>query len=87
MSKCEFVVHYFLRCHSRTDNDSADVSTQVWYAAFDPSKKSYLVATCGGNKVCVIDVKTGVVQYRCIVLYIYIFKSCLIFYYSRKIND
>ncbi|XP_026821891.1 leucine-rich repeat and WD repeat-containing protein 1-like [Rhopalosiphum maidis] len=64
MSKCEFVVHHFLRCHSRTDNDSADVSTQVWYAAFDPSKKSYLVATCGGNKVCVIDVKTGVVQYR-----------------------
>ncbi|XP_027841603.1 leucine-rich repeat and WD repeat-containing protein 1-like [Aphis gossypii] len=64
MSKCEFVVHHFLRCHSKTNNDSADVSTQVWYAAFEPSRKSHLVATCGGNKVCVIDVKTGVVEFR-----------------------
>ncbi|CAI6344430.1 unnamed protein product [Macrosiphum euphorbiae] len=60
----EFAVHHFLRCHSMSDNDSADVSTQVWYAAFEPSKTSHLVATCGGNKVCVIDVETGIVQYR-----------------------
>uniref|UniRef100_A0A2H8TMA1 Leucine-rich repeat and WD repeat-containing protein 1 n=1 Tax=Melanaphis sacchari TaxID=742174 RepID=A0A2H8TMA1_9HEMI len=64
MSESEFVAHHFLRCHSKTDSDSADVSTQVWYAAFEPSSKSHLVATCGGNKVCVIDVETGVVQYR-----------------------
>ncbi|XP_022178498.1 leucine-rich repeat and WD repeat-containing protein 1-like [Myzus persicae] len=60
----DFVVHHFLRCHSKSDNDSADVSTQVWFAAFEPSSKSHLVATCGGNKVCVIDVKTGQVQFR-----------------------
>lgn len=37
---------------------------QVWQAVFEPSKTSHLVATCGGNKVCVINVKTGMVQYR-----------------------
>ncbi|KAL5242905.1 hypothetical protein ACI65C_010315 [Semiaphis heraclei] len=59
-----FVAHHFLRCHSKSDNDSADVSTQVWFAAFEPSNKSHLVATCGGNKVCIIDAETGKVQYR-----------------------
>ncbi|KAL4120042.1 hypothetical protein QTP88_012788 [Uroleucon formosanum] len=60
----EFIAHHFLRCHSGSDNDSADVSTQVWYAAFEPSKTSHLVATCGGNKVCVINVEAGNVELR-----------------------
>ncbi|XP_050543861.1 leucine-rich repeat and WD repeat-containing protein 1-like isoform X1 [Daktulosphaira vitifoliae] len=63
----DFKPKHFLRCHSKTDKDSADVSTQVWQAIFEPnidSKGSFLVATCGGNKVCVIDVRSGVVQYR-----------------------
>ncbi|XP_050420946.1 leucine-rich repeat and WD repeat-containing protein 1-like [Adelges cooleyi] len=63
----EFEPKHFLRCHSKTDTDTANVSTQVWQAVFEPnvgSKMSYLVATCGGDKVCVINVKTGIVQYR-----------------------
>lgn len=54
---------YFLRCHSR-GNDEADLQTQVWHCVFEPNiEKPHLttniVATCGGNSVCLIDVTTG----------------------------
>lgn len=35
---------------------------QVWQCSFEPtasSKSSKIVATCGGNTVCFIDVETG----------------------------
>lgn len=56
---------YFLRTHSKS-NDGADVQTQVWKAAFQPdfgTRDSYtnIVATCGGNSVCFINVQTGAV--------------------------
>jgi len=60
----EYSAQYMLRCHSKTDRDTSDVSTQVWQAAFEPSTKSNLVATCGGNKLCIINAETGIVQYR-----------------------
>uniref|UniRef100_A0A1B6HZ20 Leucine-rich repeat and WD repeat-containing protein 1 WD domain-containing protein n=1 Tax=Homalodisca liturata TaxID=320908 RepID=A0A1B6HZ20_9HEMI len=58
----------FLRCHSKK-NDSADVQTQVWQCAFEPDvdnkqKTTSLVATCGGNSVCFIDVKTGIIPLK-----------------------
>ncbi|XP_075223631.1 leucine-rich repeat and WD repeat-containing protein 1-like [Lycorma delicatula] len=54
---------HFLRCHSRK-NDNADVQTQVWMCVFEPDPKDLdkttnLVATCGGNSICFIDVTTG----------------------------
>uniref|UniRef100_A0A1B6KS80 Leucine-rich repeat and WD repeat-containing protein 1 WD domain-containing protein n=1 Tax=Graphocephala atropunctata TaxID=36148 RepID=A0A1B6KS80_9HEMI len=54
---------HFLRCHSKK-NDASDVQTQVWQCAFEPNikekqKTTSMVATCGGNSVCFIDVKTG----------------------------
>ncbi|XP_039296049.1 leucine-rich repeat and WD repeat-containing protein 1 [Nilaparvata lugens] len=54
---------YFLRCHSKK-NDNADVQTQVWMCQFEPDpenpeKTTNIVATCGGNSVCLIDVTTG----------------------------
>ncbi|XP_071448439.1 leucine-rich repeat and WD repeat-containing protein 1-like [Hetaerina americana] len=54
---------HFLRCHSKK-NDPADVQTQVWQCAFEPDMNSpghntNLVATCGGNSVCLIDAVTG----------------------------
>ncbi|XP_065202188.1 leucine-rich repeat and WD repeat-containing protein 1-like [Planococcus citri] len=54
----------FLRCHSKTDRDYADIKTQVWQASFEPSKSSKLVATCGGNKICIIDVRSQEVDQR-----------------------
>ncbi|GFG30538.1 hypothetical protein Cfor_10826 [Coptotermes formosanus] len=54
---------HFLRCHSRK-NDPADIQTQVWQCVFepnkdDPMKTANVVATCGGNSICLINVKTG----------------------------
>lgn len=77
----------FLRCHSKTDRDIADVKTQVsmsfyevnhicttyineafslqvWQACFEPSSKSKTVATCGGNQICLIDVKSQIIDQR-----------------------
>lgn len=53
---------HFLRCHSRM-NDAADVQTQIWHCAFEPHSSSpKLLASCGGNSVCFIDVRTGKVE-------------------------
>ncbi|XP_040005473.1 leucine-rich repeat and WD repeat-containing protein 1 [Xiphias gladius] len=59
---------HVLQCHSKQDN-SEDFSTQLWACAFQPlpdstggSGGSRLVATCGGDSLCVIDCETGMVM-------------------------
>ncbi|XP_061754990.1 leucine-rich repeat and WD repeat-containing protein 1 [Nerophis ophidion] len=55
---------HVLQCHSKQDN-SEDFSTQLWACAFQPqpdSSGSRLVATCGGDSVCVIDCEAGMVM-------------------------
>ncbi|MEQ2254154.1 hypothetical protein ILYODFUR_000746 [Ilyodon furcidens] len=56
---------HVLQCHSKQDS-SEDFSTQLWACAFQPLSEynggSRLVATCGGDSVCVIDCETGMVM-------------------------
>lgn len=56
---------HVLQCHSKQDS-SDDFSTQLWVCAFQPplvsSGNSRLVATCGGDSLCVIDCETGMVM-------------------------
>ncbi|XP_056414729.1 leucine-rich repeat and WD repeat-containing protein 1 [Hyla sarda] len=53
---------HFLQSHSK-NNDSDDFRTQLWSCAFEPtldsSRSSKVIATCGGESVCVIDCETG----------------------------
>uniref|UniRef100_A0A1B6DMD0 Leucine-rich repeat and WD repeat-containing protein 1 WD domain-containing protein n=1 Tax=Clastoptera arizonana TaxID=38151 RepID=A0A1B6DMD0_9HEMI len=54
---------HFLRCHSKK-SDYADVQTQVWQCAFEPDtdnlgQTTSLIATCGGNSICFINVESG----------------------------
>ncbi|XP_015251214.1 PREDICTED: leucine-rich repeat and WD repeat-containing protein 1-like, partial [Cyprinodon variegatus] len=56
---------HVLQCHSKQDS-SEDFSTQLWACAFQPLSESNggnrLVATCGGDSVCVIDCEMGMVM-------------------------
>ncbi|XP_077360193.1 leucine-rich repeat and WD repeat-containing protein 1 [Festucalex cinctus] len=55
---------HVLQCHSKQDN-AEDFSTQLWACAFQPQPdyaESRLVATCGGDSLCVIDCETGMVM-------------------------
>ncbi|XP_034540385.1 leucine-rich repeat and WD repeat-containing protein 1 isoform X2 [Notolabrus celidotus] len=59
---------HVLQCHSKNDS-SGDFSTQLWACAFQPLPDSTgagggsrLVATCGGDSLCVIDCETGMVM-------------------------
>ncbi|XP_017275394.1 leucine-rich repeat and WD repeat-containing protein 1 isoform X2 [Kryptolebias marmoratus] len=59
---------HVLQCHSKQDSPE-DFSTQLWACAFQPfpdssgsGGESRLVATCGGDSVCVIDCETGMVM-------------------------
>ncbi|KAF7206837.1 leucine-rich repeat and WD repeat-containing protein 1 isoform X3 [Nothobranchius furzeri] len=59
---------HVLQCHSKQDS-SGDFSTQLWACAFQPlsgssgcCSESRLVATCGGDSLCVIDCETGMVM-------------------------
>ncbi|XP_074467448.1 leucine-rich repeat and WD repeat-containing protein 1 isoform X1 [Sebastes fasciatus] len=59
---------HVLQCHSKQDS-SEDFSTQLWACAFQPLPDSTgagggsrLVATCGGDSLCVIDCETGMVM-------------------------
>ncbi|XP_076334694.1 leucine-rich repeat and WD repeat-containing protein 1-like isoform X2 [Tachypleus tridentatus] len=59
----DFIPHIFLRCHSRNNNPE-DSETQVWRSAFEPDvfnkgSLTTIVATCGGNLVCLIDCESG----------------------------
>lgn len=57
---------FFVRCHSVT-NDPSDEKTKVWRCAFEPSingASSQILATCGGQNVCLIDCQTGKVMKR-----------------------
>uniref|UniRef100_A0A5K3F787 Leucine-rich repeat and WD repeat-containing protein 1 n=1 Tax=Mesocestoides corti TaxID=53468 RepID=A0A5K3F787_MESCO len=59
---------HFIRCHAR-DNDPLDCSTKVWRCAFEPNplqpkSSTSVVATCGGECVCLIDCQTGKVLKR-----------------------
>ncbi|KAG8540224.1 hypothetical protein GDO81_019685, partial [Engystomops pustulosus] len=53
---------HFLQTHSK-NNDSDDFRTQLWSCAFEPnldsSSSRKIIATCGGESVCVIDCETG----------------------------
>lgn len=56
---------HFIRSHSK-NNDPADIQTQIWEVVFEPDpefpeKTTFNVATCGGNSICIIDVKKGTV--------------------------
>ncbi|KAK7925229.1 hypothetical protein WMY93_007539 [Mugilogobius chulae] len=61
--------HHVLQCHSKQDN-SEDLSTQLWACAFQPSSagSNRLVATCGGDSVCLIDCEVGLVMKKYKVL-------------------
>ncbi|XP_030293946.1 leucine-rich repeat and WD repeat-containing protein 1 isoform X2 [Sparus aurata] len=59
---------HVLQCHSKQDSPE-DFSTQLWACAFQPlpdstggGRGSRLVATCGGDSLCVIDCETGMVM-------------------------
>ncbi|XP_075878610.1 leucine-rich repeat and WD repeat-containing protein 1 isoform X1 [Nelusetta ayraudi] len=56
---------HVLQCHSKKDS-AEDFSTQLWACAFQPlhgsTGGSRLVATCGGESVCVIDCEVGMVM-------------------------
>ncbi|CAH1800551.1 unnamed protein product [Owenia fusiformis] len=57
---------HFLRCHSK-DNSPSDSKTTIWCCQFEPNlektgETTNIVATCGGNSVCLIDVSTGKVM-------------------------
>ncbi|XP_068456836.1 leucine-rich repeat and WD repeat-containing protein 1 isoform X2 [Clinocottus analis] len=59
---------HVLQCHSKQDS-SEDFSTQLWACAFQTLPDytgagggSRLVATCGGDSLCVIDCETGMVM-------------------------
>ncbi|XP_051903225.1 leucine-rich repeat and WD repeat-containing protein 1 isoform X1 [Hippocampus zosterae] len=55
---------HVLQCHSKQDN-SDDFATQLWACAFQPQlgvSGGHLVATCGGDSLCVIDCETGMVM-------------------------
>ncbi|XP_068572539.1 leucine-rich repeat and WD repeat-containing protein 1 [Cebidichthys violaceus] len=59
---------HVLQCHSKQDS-SEDFSTQLWACAFQALPDSTgagggsrLVATCGGDSLCVIDCETGMVM-------------------------
>ncbi|XP_061179671.1 leucine-rich repeat and WD repeat-containing protein 1-like [Saccostrea echinata] len=59
---------HFLRCHSE-GNDPSDEVTKVWKCAFEPSiedpeKTTNLLASCGGQTVCLTDCNTGKVMKR-----------------------
>ncbi|KAM3868713.1 leucine-rich repeat and WD repeat-containing protein 1 [Diretmus argenteus] len=60
---------HVLQCHSKQDS-SEDFTTQLWACAFQPPLNnaaegvggSRLVATCGGDSLCLIDCETGMVM-------------------------
>ncbi|KAM4619721.1 leucine-rich repeat and WD repeat-containing protein 1 [Polymixia lowei] len=63
---------HVLQCHSKQDS-SEDFSTQLWACAFQPPADhssgstngaggSRIVATCGGDSLCLIDCETGMVM-------------------------
>ncbi|KAM8976615.1 leucine-rich repeat and WD repeat-containing protein 1 isoform 2-T2 [Pelodytes ibericus] len=52
---------HFIQCHSK-NNSCEDFSTQLWAGAFEPEldpPSSQVVATCGGDSVCLIDCEIG----------------------------
>ncbi|XP_041749850.2 leucine-rich repeat and WD repeat-containing protein 1 isoform X2 [Coregonus clupeaformis] len=60
---------HVLQCHSKQDSPD-DFSTQLWACSFQPPLDRYgdvngatrIVATCGGESVCLIDCETGLVM-------------------------
>ena len=59
---------HFIRAHSKY-NDPSDCSTAIWGVMFEPdlenkNKTTNLVATCGGNIICVFDVISGCVRMK-----------------------
>ncbi|KAH9286269.1 Leucine-rich repeat and WD repeat-containing protein 1 [Echinococcus granulosus] len=59
---------HFIRCHAK-DNDAGDSETKVWRCLFEPNplrpeETTHVVATCGGECVCLINCATGKVMKR-----------------------
>ncbi|KAJ8312838.1 hypothetical protein KUTeg_010211 [Tegillarca granosa] len=57
---------FFVRCHSK-DNSPTDDTTKIWQCSFEPvinlsDCRENIVATCGGNVVCLVDCQTGKVM-------------------------
>ncbi|KAM4796497.1 leucine-rich repeat and WD repeat-containing protein 1 [Rhinophrynus dorsalis] len=55
---------HFIQCHSK-NNSCEDFTTQLWACAFEPNldpSSRKVIATCGGESVCVIDCDTGKVM-------------------------
>lgn len=55
-----------LQCHSK-EAGAQDFSTQVWCCEFEPNKNNpsettNIVATCGGESICLVDCETSKVQ-------------------------
>ena len=60
---CKYTPLHFLRLHSKS-NDPTDIQSPVWDVVFepdpnDPSKTTNVVATRGGNSICIVDVISG----------------------------
>lgn len=55
--------HRFLQCHGNDSENDQDFTQQVWCCRFHPNMNN-IVATCGGETVCITDVITGTVKAR-----------------------
>jgi len=60
---CKYTPLHFLRLHSKS-NDPTDIQSPVWDVVFEPdpynsSRTTSVVATCGGNSICIVDVISG----------------------------
>ncbi|RWS15016.1 leucine-rich repeat and WD repeat-containing protein 1-like isoform X1 [Dinothrombium tinctorium] len=66
-SSFDYEAVLFIRCHS-SQNNPYDSTTQIWKTAFEPKTRQSngcnLVASCGGNIVCLIDCPTATVKKR-----------------------
>ncbi|XP_013379781.1 leucine-rich repeat and WD repeat-containing protein 1 isoform X2 [Lingula anatina] len=59
---------HFVRCHAK-DNNPSDNRTKVWKCAFEPEldnpgETTNIVATCGGDILCLLDCSTGKLMMR-----------------------
>ncbi|XP_078598919.1 leucine-rich repeat and WD repeat-containing protein 1-like isoform X1 [Branchiostoma floridae x Branchiostoma japonicum] len=62
-STADYEPSHILQCHSLKNNRD-DMKTMVWKCVFEPDpdntdKSTSIVATCGGESVCLLDCRTG----------------------------
>ncbi|CAH1231635.1 LRWD1 [Branchiostoma lanceolatum] len=62
-STADYEPSHILQCHS-VKNNRDDMKTMVWKCVFEPNpdnteESTSIVATCGGESVCLLDCRTG----------------------------